>query len=241
MMQGAGIGKRPLYAHVHAALVERIRSGVWKAGEPIPNEFQIAAEFKVSQGTARKAINALARENLVVRRQGRGTFVFEHTPDDIMFRFFNLFEESGARIVPAGRSTSCVLGKANGRERKALRLFQNAPVVRIDRVRTRNRKPFIVETVTLPEAIFPGLAIRPEVPDTFYDVFQKYYGVLVTRTDECLTAVAANPKVARQLHVAPGTPLVRIERTAFTLDDRAVEWRVSLCHLRRAYYLARTR
>ena len=71
---------RPLYAQVREHLVERIRSGEWKPGQLIPNEFEIAAEFGVSQGTARKAISELAAEGLVLRRQGRGTFVVEHTP-----------------------------------------------------------------------------------------------------------------------------------------------------------------
>jgi GntR family transcriptional regulator len=233
--------KRPLYAQVYAELVERIRSGRWKPGQHIPNEFEIAAEFGVSQGTARKAIGALAAENLVVRRQGRGTFVFEHTPDDIMFRFFNLFEDSGARIVPDSRSTRCALGKANQSECKVLDLPKNARVIRIDRLRTRNRKPFITESIVLPDAAFPGLADLAEIPDTFYDVFQKTHGVLVTRTDERLTATAADAGAGRELDVPVGTPLVRIERVAFTLDDRPVEFRVSLCHLKRAHYLARTR
>jgi len=233
--------KRPLYARVYVELVERIRSGRWKPGQLIPNEFEIAAEFSVSQGTARKAIGALAEENLVVRRQGRGTFVFEHTPDDIMFRFFNLFEDSGARIIPDSRSTRCALGKANRSECKALDLPQNARVIRIDRLRTRNRKPFVTETTALPEAVFPGLADLSEVPDTFYDVFQKSYGVLVTRTDERITAAAADDRTGRALGIAAGTPLLKIDRIAFTMDERPVEWRVSLCHLKHAHYLARTR
>lgn len=233
--------KRPLYARVHAELVERIRSGKWRPGQLIPNEFEIAAEFSVSQGTARKAISALATENLVVRRQGRGTFVFEHTPDDIMFRFFNLFEDTGARIVPHSRSLRRNVGKANQAERKTLGLPKNARVIRIDRIRTRSRKPFITEAASLPEAAFPGLADLAEIPDSFYDIFQKTYGVLVTRTDERLTAVAADARAAREFGVPVGTPLLKIDRVAFTLDDRPVEWRTSLCHLKRAHYLARTR
>jgi GntR family transcriptional regulator len=240
-MIGRESDKRPLYAQVYAELLERIRSGKWKPGQLIPNEFQIAAEFRVSQGTARKAIGALADANLVVRRQGRGTFVYEHTPDDIMFRFFNLFDESGERIAPESRSIRRVVGKATQAERKALRLAAHARVIRIDRIRLHNRKPFITETVALPEGAFPGLANAEEVPDSFYDIFQKSYGVLVTRTDEHLTAVAADAKAARDLEVASGAPLLRIERITFTLDERPVELRVSLCHLRRGYYLARTR
>jgi GntR family transcriptional regulator len=240
-MIGGESDKRPLYAQVYAELVERIRSGKWKPGQLIPNEFEIAAEFRVSQGTARKAIGALADASLVVRRQGRGTFVYEHTPDDIMFRFFNLFDETGGRIMPESRSIRRVVAKANQAERKALRLGAQAKVIRFDRVRVHNRKPFITETVVLPEGAFPGLANIEEIPDTFYDIFQKSFGVLVTRTDERLTATAADGKTARDLGVASGAPLLRVERVAFTLDDRPVEWRVSLCHLRRAYYLARTR
>jgi GntR family transcriptional regulator len=232
---------RPLYAKVHAALVERIRSGEWKAGELIPNEFEIAAEFKVSQGTARKAISALADENLVVRRQGRGTYVYEHTPDDILLRFLNFFDSVGQQIAPGNRSTRREVSRASLAERKALSLPAAARVIRFDRIRTRGRKPFITECVVLPERMFPGLADSTDIPDSFYDIFQKTYGVLVTRTDERLTATVADKEAARELAIAAGTPLLRIERTAYTLDNRAVEWRVSLCHLDRAYYLARTR
>ena len=232
---------RPLYAKVYAALVERIRSGEWKAGELIPNEFEIAAEFKVSQGTARKAISALADENLVVRRQGRGTYVYEHTPDDILLRFLNFFDSAGRQIAPGNRSTRREVGRSTQAERKALNLPAASRVIRFDRIRTRGRKPFVTECVVLPEWMFPGLADSADIPDSFYDIFQKAYGVLVTRTDERLTATVADQEAARQLAVAAGTPLLRIERTAYTLDDRAVEWRVSLCHLDRAYYLARTR
>ncbi len=232
---------RPLYAKVHAALVERIRSGEWKAGELIPNEFEIAAEFKVSQGTARKAISALADERLVVRRQGRGTYVYEHTPDDILLRFLNFFDSAGQQIAPGNRSTRREVSRATQAERKALNLPAEARVIRFDRIRTRGRKPFITECVVLPERMFPGLADSADIPDSFYDIFQKTYGVLVTRTDERLTATVADKEAARELAIAAGSPLLRIERTAYTLDSRAVEWRVSLCHLDRAYYLARTR
>jgi GntR family transcriptional regulator len=240
-MSAAKSDKLPLYARVYTELVERIRSGQWKPGQLIPNEFQIAAEFKVSQGTARKALGGLAAANLVVRKQGRGTFVFEHTPDEILFRFFNLFDDTGARIIPHSRSTRCIIEKANRREQKALRLQKNDRVIRIDRLRMRGRKPFITESITLPEATFPGLADGPEIPDAFYEIFQKAHNVLVTRTHERIAAVAADARAAEQLSVPVGLPLLKIDRFTFTLDDRPVEWRVSLCLLERAHYLAVTK
>lgn len=231
---------RPLYAQIRERLVERIRSGQWKPGQLIPNEFEIAAEFGVSQGTARKAISELAAEGLVLRRQGRGTFVVEHTPAHVQFRFFNIVDADGAAVIPDSKETSASLAEADAEARRVLGLEPSARVIRIRRIRTRDGVPFISETVVLPEALFPGFADRPEVANTLYDLFQKEYGVLVMRTDDRLSAVAANADVAAVLGVAPGTPLLRIERIAYGLDDVAVEWRVSLCHLDRAYYLART-
>jgi GntR family transcriptional regulator len=231
---------RPLYARIRDRLVERIRLGQWKPGQLIPNEFEIAAEFGVSQGTARKAISELAAEGLVLRRQGRGTFVVEHTPAHVLFRFFNIVDAGGALVVPDSRQASVRLAEADAEERRVLGLEPSAQVIRIRRTRTREGAPFIVETIALPAALFPGLAERPEVDNTLYDLFQKEYGVLVMRTDDRLSAVAADAEAALALGITPGAPLLRIDRIAFGLDDAAVEWRISLCHLGDARYLART-
>jgi GntR family transcriptional regulator len=231
---------RPLYAKVREQLVERIRSGVWKPGQLIPSEFEIAAEFGVSQGTARKAIGALATERLVMRQQGRGTFVVEHTPAHVLFRFFNMFDAAGELITPDSRQASCTVAPADGPEQRALRLAPGAEVIRVGRVRTRHGIPFICETIRLPQELFPDLAQIDPLPNTLYDLFQKTYGILLVRTEDRLSATAADAETARALDLAAGAPLLRIDRMAFGLDDRPIEWRVSLCHLQGAYYLART-
>lgn len=234
-------GTRPLYAQVRERLVDRIRSGEWKPGQLIANEFQIAAEFGVSQGTARKAIGDLASEGLVVRRQGRGTFVVEHTPDHVLFRFFNLFDAAGKAVIPDSRDIASVLVTASEGECRALALDAGAKVIRITRTRTHNGIPLMRETISLPERLFPGLADRPQMPNTLYDFFQKVYGMLIVRTDDRLTAIAADTATAARLGVAPGAPLLQIDRIAYGLDDTPVEWRVSRCHLGGAHYLARSR
>src|SRR5258708_38793437 len=138
-------GSRPLYARVRERLIERIRSGEWKPGQLIANEFEIAAEFGVSQGTARKAIGDLASEGLVVRRQGRGTFVVEHTPAHVLFRFFNLFDEAGSAVIPDSRDSRSSSAVASLEEREALALEDQARVIRIARTRTRDGAPLISE------------------------------------------------------------------------------------------------
>lgn len=234
---------RPLYAQVRDQLIERIRTGIWKPGQLIPNEFEIADEFGVSQGTARKAIEALAQERLVLRRQGRGTFVVEHTPDHVLFRFFNIQDDHDELIVPDSKGIKAVMGAASEEERKRLRLESGEGVYHIFRVRSRaDGKPFITEAIALPAKLFPGMQDLPEIPNTLYDLFQRSYGILTMRTDDKLTAIPADAENARHLGVARGTPLLRIDRITFGLDDRPIEWRVSICHLDGgAHYIARTR
>jgi GntR family transcriptional regulator len=232
---------RPLYSRVRFALCERIRSGIWRPGQMIPSEAGIGRELGVSQGTVRKALDSLAREQLVVRRQGRGTFVVEHTPDDVLFRFFQIYEDNGARIRPESMSTRASVMEASPPQRQRLGLPKGARVIRIERQRLRGGVPFVAETIVLPKSRFPGLARRTGIPNTLYDLFQSEYGILVARADERLTAIATDKRTARALQLPPGAPLLRIDRLAFALDDRPIEWRVSLVHLDGIHYLARLR
>lgn len=227
---------RPLYEQVREALFRRIHTGAWAPGAALPNEFQLADELGVSQGTVRKALNRLADDKLIVRRQGRGTFVAEHTSADVLFRFFQFYDADGNRVSPESRNRKTRRGKATRSEAARLAIRREARVIRHTRVRTRDGIPFISETITLPEARFKKLGDRSEIPNTLYDVFQKDYGVTVGRTDEQLTVEAATAVVASQLKVAPGTPLMKIDRLTYSIDDRPIEWRISHCHLDGIHY-----
>ncbi|HEX5958965.1 MAG TPA: GntR family transcriptional regulator [Hyphomicrobiaceae bacterium] len=233
--------KRPRYLHVRDRLVERIQSGSWGPGQPIPSELDIAQEFGVSQGTARMAVATLAMENVVVRRQGLGTFVFEHTPDDELSRFSCLFDAGHERIGAGAGDWRPLSASATRIERRALHLPNGSRVLRISRVRTRKGKPFALERISLPETRFPWLASRENLPGTLYEIYQKDYGVHVVEAEERLTAVIADRTAARDLKVAAGAPLLRIERVAVALGGEPVEWRVSLCYLTDAHYRTRLR
>ncbi|HWE17068.1 MAG TPA: GntR family transcriptional regulator [Hyphomicrobiaceae bacterium] len=231
--------RHPRYLYVRQRLAERIQSGAWRAGELIPSEFDIAHEFGVSQGTARAAVAALAAERIVARRQGLGTFVYEHTPGEELSRFSCLFDHKQVRINSGSRYGRFVRASADRRERRRLRLGEGSKVLRIGRVRLRGSKPFVVEKISLPDDLFRGLVDRAELPDSLYELYQKAFGVLVVEVEERLSAVTAERSAATALGIAIGTPLLRIERVAVALEDKPVELRVSLCYLADAHYLAR--
>lgn len=89
----------PLYQQIKALIMKSLQSGEWKPGEMIPSEMELASRFKVSQGTVRKAIDELAADNLVARRQGKGTFVTTHHEDVVKFRFLRLVPDEGSRTT----------------------------------------------------------------------------------------------------------------------------------------------
>lgn len=233
-----GLTLLPLYAQVKAQLIQRIQSGDWKPGDLIPNEFVLASELGVSQGTVRKALGELTAAKLLLRRQGRGTFVAQHTPESTLFRFFNFYDESGAQVVPETIWAKVRCGVSKPAERLKLQLEGGDKVIRISRLRGCDACPFAYEEICLPEALFSGL-VDSEIPNTLYDHFQRRYGVTVTGGEERLTAVAASQREARHLKAAEGTPLLRLDRQTFSLDGRPVEWRISLCALGDAHYQVR--
>ena len=223
------LGRRPLYRQVRALLTDRMIEGVWRPGQSLPSEMQLAAELGVSQGTVRKALDELVAQNLLVRRQGRGTFVNEHSQQRSLFHFFKLVSDRGEHRLPASRLLKVEAARAAPDEATALALRRDSRVIRITRVRSLGGRPSIFERISVPAAQFPGLGRDGPLPNTLYALYADRYGVVVAEAREQLRAVAASATVARLLGLAAGAPLLEIRRVAVALDGRAVELRVSLC------------
>jgi GntR family transcriptional regulator len=231
---------RPLYAQVKELLIARLVRGEWRPGEILPSEFSLAATFGVSQGTVRKALDEMAAQNLVVRRQGRGTFVAQHSEPHAQFHFFHIRDEGGAKELPTGRVLKLRGDRADRPQAARLRLPSRARVWEMRRVRALRGKPVILERITLPAALFPDLTlpIHSELPDELYILYQEKFGVTVARAEEKLRAVAADELDAKTLGVAKGTPLLEVDRVALSLDGTPVEWRLSRCNTARHHYLS---
>lgn len=219
---------RPLYQQVVEIMTRRIAEGHWKSGEMLPSEPKLAEELGVSPGTVRKALDRLAAENLVTRRQGLGTSVAISTREGMLYRFFKLIDGSGARFMPDCRQLSKKVTKANARFRDLFGLAREARVVKFLRLRTAANVPIMVETVTLPLPLFVGVDRLDEpLPTTLYDFFESEFELKVLRVDEKLSADTATAEDAKHLGVDVGTALLVIERTAYTFDDQVIEHRLS--------------
>jgi GntR family transcriptional regulator len=235
LSQGETMGFRPLYQQVRDTLTKRIVDGIWRSGDMVPSEFQIAAELGVSQGTIRKALDEMTAANLLVRRQGKGTFVASHDEARILFQFFKLKPDSGAQIFPESEVLQVKLRKAQSAEIERLTLEKGASVILITRVRSLAGSRCIVENICLPQALFDGLQ-QDNIPNNLYQLYAVRFGITIAGGEESLKAVAAPADVASVLNVAIGSPLLLIDRIATSLDGRAVEWRRSYCTTEQAHY-----
>jgi GntR family transcriptional regulator len=231
---------RPLYAQVKDSLIRRLVDADWKPGQALPNEFALAAEYGVSQGTMRRALDELAQANLVVRRQGKGTFVAEHTRERALFHFLHLETDGGERAQPESRVLALKAGTPARDEARRLALPALARVVRLERVRLLDGTAAIVERIAVPAARFPGLEKmgRTELPNELYALYQTRWGVSVARAVERLKAVPASAEDAGLLGVKPGAPLLEIDRLAAALDGRPCELRLSRCLTARHRYVS---
>ena len=230
-------GFRPLYRQVYDYVVRQLTEGVWKPGEALPSEQALAAKLRVSQGTVRKALDALAQEALLDRQQGKGTFVSTHTQETALFRFFRMVRANGGgRANPSSADESIKRRRASPDEAAKLDLEPGAEVYEIRRTRLLDARPVVFETVVVPAARFPGLEKQMPLPNALYQLYQHQYETNIVSTEEELRAALALPEDIDRLGVSKGSPLLVIERIASALDGARVEIRISRCDTRRFVY-----
>lgn len=251
----------PLYRQIRALLLRGLQSGEWKPGEAIPSETELAARYRVSQGTVRKAIDELAAENLLVRRQGRGTFVASHREVRTQFRFLRLrpdeagprdaasadegaaapgtgAAESGPGMVMTSRVLECRRLRAPGEVARALRLRAGEAVVLIRRLLEAESRSVVLDEIWLPGSRFRGLSVErlDAWHGPLYALFETEFGTRMIGASERIKAVAADRAHARALQVAERSPLLLVERVSWTYDEQPVELRRGYCVTERHHY-----
>jgi GntR family transcriptional regulator len=229
---------KPLYMQVKEQLVRRLIDGVWQPGQIIASEIELAREIGVSQGTIRKALDVMTAERLLVRRQGRGTFVAEPEESRILFQFFRVVADSGAHSFPESRILRADKAVASKHEALALAIKPGERVHRLERIRMLGGKPVLVETITLPGKRFPGFEKQMPIPNNVYRLYSDVWNITIGRAEEKLKAIAATAADASALGITTGQPLLEIRRIARDLEDNPVELRVSRCWTQTLHYLS---
>ena len=154
----ARFSKDPLYLQVRDSLAKRIGAGEWKPHDMLPNEIELARELGVSAGTARKALDVLEADGLIIRRQGKGTQVADLDSLDYVGRYTLLVDVDGARLLGQVHATFFDRGLADVDEQARLKVGPHAQVIRMTRVRTQAGVPFMIEAVRMPADLLEGIS-----------------------------------------------------------------------------------
>jgi GntR family transcriptional regulator len=225
----------PLYIQVRDLVLEKILSGYWQPGSPIPNEHELSQELGVSIGTIRKALDIVENEGLLTRKQGRGTFVrdFEERP----MSFSNVVARNGDRIIPTIQSGSSEIIEADAALAKLLGAAIGGPVLRIKRTCVHLGKPFKWECCYLPAQLFPKL------PDDLLNYrissLAQRNSIAIGKRIERVDPATATDEDAERLKIEPGKQLLALDRIIYSMDKRVIERRVARCNMAHTKYEVR--
>jgi GntR family transcriptional regulator len=211
-------GRGPAHAQIEASLERALDRGALALGERLPAERELAERFGVSRMTLRQALGALEQRGRLTRSKGRygGTFVAE--PKLELVGTSALSDQLRALGLAAGaRVLSAVERMAEPHERGLGRR-----VYAIERVRLANGEPVALERGAYAVAVYPGLIDEP-LEGSIYELIRARYGDVPVRAQERLEPALARADEAEALGVAPGAPVMLVDRTAYAQDGRAVE------------------
>lgn len=220
----------PLYRQIKNLIVQGLETGEWRPGEVIPSESELAQRFGVSQGTVRKAIDELAAENLLVRRQGKGTFVASHDDPRAFFRFLRLVPLAGGIEQTRSIPLECWRAKAGPEAARMLGVKLSDPMIILRRLLHFGTQPVVVDEIYLPAEIFGALSLEilRDYEGSLYSLFETKFGVKMVRAEERIRAVPADRASAKLLKIPESSPLLSIERVSYSYGDKPVEWRRGL-------------
>ena len=229
----------PLYRQIKTLITQALESGEWRPGQAIPSEQELAARFSVSQGTVCKAIDEMAAENLLVRKQGKGTYVASHNDPRALFRFLRLAPIDGDLSHPESVPLDCWRAKAGQEASRMLGIELGAPIIIVRRVLKFASRPVVIDEIYLSGEIFQGLTseMLQGWNGSLYSLFETRFGLRMIRAQERIRAVAADRNASDALKVAEGTPLLSVERVTYTYGDKPVEWRRGLYSTADHFYL----
>ncbi len=229
---------QPLYRQIKNLITESLVTGEWRPGDLIPSEIELASRFSVSQGTVRKAIGELAEQKFLVRQQGKGTFVASHCEKPSQFPYLRITPDRGVVKDLHATLLDCRKIKLDAGAARKLELPSGASAYQITRLLKISGKQPMYEDIRLPAATFKELSATTidHHHCMLYSMYEAEFDVRILHVDEHLKAVAAPAPVANLLEVEAGTPLLTIERVAYTYAEKPVELRLSYCNTRDHHY-----
>lgn len=228
---------QPLYVQLRDIFLGRIASGHWGPGDLLPNEIDLAREFGLSPGTVRKTLDWMEDAKILIRQQGRGTYVRDPSTHEFVNWYERLRRTDGMPLDDQIQEATVLEAVANDDECARLQLTPGSIVRRTQRTRSSDGRPYMVERSSVPTALFP-LPVEDAGKDYPLLELAKRCKVLLGGGEERLSPLNADAELGVQLGCPVGEALLRLDRIVYTISGIPAKWRVGLCRLPDGYYSA---
>ena len=231
-------GYVPLYRQIKRLITESLVSGEWTPGSPIPSEMELAQRYSVSQGTVRKAVSELASQKILVRHQGKGTFVASHSQESTKFPFLRITPDSGVVEEVDARLLDFWRIKLDGQSAGFLNVAEGSSGWLIRRILAPEGEESIYEEIRLPGSSFETIeeSMIYDHQCMLYSMYESIFNVRIVYVEERVKAIIGEGEIVDRLGLLDGAPLLKVERVAYTYDDRPVELRRSYCNTTKHSY-----
>jgi len=217
--------KTPLYRQISAQLEALIAEGAWDHSEALPSDTVLSARLGTSTMTVRQAIHQLVAKGLVIRIQGRGTFLLPRTMSIDSRRLCGFSEDARSRsFTPTSRILAFEQVTPSAVISEYLGVSRHKTVLHIRRLRMLNGVPAVLMTNYVAYTAITQKELE-ETGSLYAVLTQK--GITPVGANETIRAIGADEEDARLLNVQPGTPLLLVERNAFGADGKPIEYSLS--------------
>ena len=217
-------GATPFYLQIEAILRDQIASGDLRPGDLVATEKTLCDQYGVSRPTVRQAIKNLEIDGLIVRNRGKGTRVTARPEEKILplidLRSTDLVDVSDVEKIELGRAGFCISPPA---VRAEFRLEEPLEVFSIVRIFLKDEIPFLASKIFLRKETAKLLVDSDFLEKHFLDILAKRCNKSITRSEQKIESILAEPIMADFLKIAPGTPLLSVHRTSFDEDNSPIE------------------
>jgi GntR family transcriptional regulator len=215
----------PLHSQLKAAIDDRIESGEWPPEGQVPSERELCERFRVSRITVRQALHQLVSDGRLIRIHGRGTYVATSPLKKELLPLVGFSEDMQARgQKPGARVLRFEATTASLAVAQALQLSAGEGILVLKRLRLANSRPMALETVHLPEKLFPAFLEENLEDRSLYQLLGQKYGTRPARAVQQWQAVSCPAADAKVLEIRKGSPVLQIQRTTFDAQGRPFEY-----------------
>ena len=211
------------YINIHDKIKDDIDVGIWKIGQRLPSERDLADEFGVSRMTLRQAITLLVEEGVLTRKVGSGTYVASTRVQEKMrgtTSFTEIIQLQGK--TPSSQLLSYIKTQPNEKERQMLHLDSKENIIRMERVRFADGVPVVYEVASIPERLIQNVK-KEDVTNHFFKTLTDN-GYRIGKSHQTIFARLANDKVARLLDIKKGQAILALNQVSYLEDGKPFEY-----------------